>query len=433
MENAKSQKEKPNIRNYIYSCLFNIYYNDAYSNIEIDHMIRAKHIEGADAALLTNVVYGTLKHDKELRWELSKLSNVTPKKEATVIILMSLYQFHFADRLPDFAVFHEAVNIAKAIGSTQMSNYVNAILREAQRQNLKYTREEAKSDEEYYSVIYNLPIWVVKMLITHYGKDVALKYMMANFDTAPLSLRVNINRTSKEILLRDKNFVSGKLAKNSIIYVGDGKIAEHGFLKEGKCVIQDESSQYCVEMLDPQDGEKILDMCAAPGSKSTYIATLAPKSKILSIDIHEHRVELMKKQIELLGIKNITCVTFDSTKLATKEKLVGSFDKILLDAPCLGLGVIRRKPDIALSLTGEKLDELVDLQSKLLENAYLLLKPGGTMVYSTCSVNKKENNSQILSFLARHSDMKRVFEKQIFQFEYDSDGFYICKLVKENI
>ena len=139
----------------------------------------------------------------------------------------------------------------------------------------------------------------------------------------------------------------------------------------------------------------------------------------------------MKKMLNSLKLTNATCVCFDSTKLSTKEKLKESFDKVLLDAPCLGLGVVRRKPDILLNLKDENLDEIESIQAKLLDQAYEMLKSKGEMVYSTCSINKKENDSQIMTFLSKHKDMKRVFEKQIFPNEYDSDGFYICKLVKE--
>ena len=203
-------------------------------------------------------------------------------------------------------------------------------------------------------------------------------------------------------------------------------------MKNGLISVQDESSQYVVEVLDPQENEKVLDMCAAPGSKTQYICELMKNTgKVLALDIHPHRVEIMKKYLQSLNLTNVTCIAFDSTKLHEKEKLIGSFDKVLLDAPCLGLGVIRRKPDIIHELISEKLDEILVLQQKLLEEAYLMLKENGTLVYSTCSINKKENDSQITAFLAKHKEMKRVYEKQIFPYEFNSDGFYICKLVKE--
>ena len=203
-------------------------------------------------------------------------------------------------------------------------------------------------------------------------------------------------------------------------------------MKKGLISVQDESSQYVVEVLDPQKNSKVLDMCAAPGSKTQYICELMENTgKVLALDIHPHRVEIMKKYLASLNLTNVTCICYDSTKLHEKQKLVESFDKVLLDAPCLGLGVVRRKPDILLDLKDENLDEIVLIQQRLLEEAYLMLKEGGELVYSTCSINKKENDSQVTAFLSKHKDMKRVFEKQLFPDEFNSDGFYIAKMVKE--
>ena len=431
VSHKKDENNEINVRYYIYKCLYNIYVYRAFSNIEIDHIIRENKINEADARLLTNIVYGTISHEKLLRWEMKKLCNKEPKTEATIIILMSLYQFKFLDKVPDFAIIHEAVSIAKKVGNDAIGNFVNAILREAQRQKLEITPELCKDNYEYLSIIYNLPVWVIKMLETHYGHEITQKILEDNTKEAPISLRVNVSKTNIDKILENKDFSKGLLAKNSIIYNGKQYVANLSDVVNGNLSIQDESSQYVVEILDPQNNDKILDMCAAPGSKSAYIAQLIPNGKVLSIDIHEHRVNLMKKMFNSLNLSNTTCVAFDSTKLDTKPKLVESFDKVLLDAPCLGLGVIRRKPDIVLDLSSDKLDEIIALQAKLLDQAYKMVKPGGIIVYSTCSINKKENDSQIMSFIAKHNDMKRIYEKQIFPFEYNSDGFYICKMQKE--
>ena len=421
-----------NVRYYIYKCLYNIYVNKAFSNIEIDHVIRENNINELDAKLLTNVVYGTLSHDKVLNWEIKQLCEKSPKDEAKVIILMSLYQLKYLDRIPDFAILNEAVSIAKKVGGEFMGNFVNAILRESQRKNLVFTRELAKDEYEYLSLTYNMPIWVIKMWEKHYGKEKTLSILKYSNVEPPLSVRVNIHKANKETILQNADFVKGKLAQNSLIYNGTSPIATTEEMKKGLISVQDESSQYVVEVLNPNENDRVLDMCAAPGSKTQYIAELMNnKGKVLALDLHQHRVDLMKKMLNSLNLTNVTCVCFDSTKLSTKEKLVESFDKVLLDAPCLGLGVVRRKPDILLNLKDENLDEIVNVQEKLLDQAYMMLKSGGEMVYSTCSINKKENDSQIMTFLSKHKDMKRIFEKQIFPNEYDSDGFYICKLVKE--
>ena len=426
-------KETSNIRYYIYKCLYNIYVNKAFSNIEIDHTIRENNINELDAKLLTNIVYGTLSHNKLLNWEISKLSEKEPKEQAKIILLMSLYQMRYLDRIPHFAILNEAVTIAKKEGGDAMGKFVNAVLRESQRQNLEFSKEVCKDEYEYLSIKYNTPVWVVKMWEAHYGKAKTLSLLEDSIKEPPVSFRVNIHKTNKEdVLANNEGFVSGKLAANSLTYNGESPITQLSEFKEGLISVQDESSQYVVEVLDPKENEKVLDMCAAPGSKTQYICELMNNTgKVLAIDLHAHRVEIMKKMLNSLNLTNVTCVCFDSTKLSSKEKLVGSFDKVLLDAPCLGLGVIRRKPDIALDLQSNKLDEITSLQKQLLEQAYLMLKDGGTLVYSTCSINKKENDSQVMEFLGKHKDMKRVFEKQIFPDEYDSDGFYICKMIKE--
>ena len=431
-EKKSLEKQTVNIRYFIYKCLYNIYVNGAFSNIEIDHTIRNNNISELDAKLLTNVVYGTLSHNKILNWEISKLSEKAPKEQAKIILLMSLYQMKYLDRIPHFAILNEAVSIAKKEGGDAMGKFVNAILRESQRQNLVFSKDACKDEYEYLSIFYNMPVWVIKMWEAHYGKKKTLALLENSIVEAPLSFRVNIHKASKEDVLVNSDFTAGLLAKNSVIYNGNAPMSEIKEFKDGIVSVQDESSQYVVEVLNPLENERVLDMCAAPGSKTQYICELLNNTgKVLAIDIHQHRVDIMKKYLASLQLNNVTTVCYDSTKLSEKEKLRGSFDKVLLDAPCLGLGVIRRKPDILLNLQSNKLDEIVDLQKKLLEQAYIMLKDGGEMVYSTCSINKKENDAQIMEFLGKHKDMKRVFEKQIFPDEYNSDGFYICKLIKE--
>ena len=428
----KVELEANNVRYYIYKCLYNIYVKKAFSNIEIDHIIRDNKINELDAKLLTNIVYGTLSHDKILNWEINKLSEKEPKEQAKIILLMSLYQLKYLDKIPPFAILNEAVAIAKKEGGEAMGKFVNAILRESLRQNLTYSIEYAKDEYEFLSIKYNTPIWIIKMWEKHYGKQKTLSILKYNGLEAPLSVRVNIALTSKEAVMQNKDFIEGNLTKNSLNYIGKTPIAETMEMKTGLVSVQDESSQYVVEILNPLENQKVLDMCAAPGSKTQYIAQLMNnKGKVLALDIHPHRVEIMKKYLSSLSLDNVTCICYDSTKLSEKVKLIESFDKVLLDAPCLGLGVIRRKPDLILNLRPENLDEITLLQEKLLEQAYLMLKEKGELVYSTCSINKKENDAQIMAFLGRHKDMKRVFEKQLFPDEYNSDGFYIAKLVKE--
>ena len=186
------------VRYYAYQCLYKIYVEKAYSNIEIDHIIRSNNISELDAKLLTNIVYGTLSHEKILNWEIRQLSEKAPKEQARIILLMSLYQKRYLDRIPDFAIINEAVAVAKKVGGDAMGSFVNAILRESQRQELTFTKDDAKDEYEYLSIVYNMPIWVIKMWETHYGKEKTIALLKECINEAPLSVRVNIHKTQKK-------------------------------------------------------------------------------------------------------------------------------------------------------------------------------------------------------------------------------------------
>lgn len=431
-ESKKKQNEIVSVRKHIYDCLCHIYIDQSYSNIDLDHMIRENKMSDADRRLFTNVVYGTLQHERQLNWELQQLTEKTPKFNIKILIWMSLYQLRFLDKVPPFAIIHEAVDLAKQAEGEFTGKFVNAVLREATRTLRKPQVTDFKSEEEYWSVLYNMPIWVIKMWLRFYDKETTLLLLKSCNEKAPLACRVNTSLTCMDEILKDEQFTKGNLARDAVIYHGNLPVMETSFFKERKISIQDESSQFVGEILNPAFSDHVLDLCAAPGSKTACIAQLMQnQGKILALDIHEHRIQLMKNYLAQLQLTNTTCICYDSTRISEKTKLLASFDKVLLDAPCSGLGVVRRKPDILLGLTGKQIDELISLQAKLLQEAYKMVKSGGILVYSTCTIHKRENESQITEFLSKHKDMKRVFEKQIFPFEYNSDGFYICKMVKE--
>ena len=253
---AKKEEKPSNVRLFTYKCLYNIYVNKAYSNIEIDHIIRSNNINELDAKLLTNIVYGTLSNEKVLNWEMKKLCDKTPKEQARIIILMSLYQLKFLDRIPPFAILNEAVSIAKKEGGEAMGKFVNAILRESLRQNLKFSREDAKDEYEYLSIAYNMPVWVIKMWEIHYGKEKTINILKSSNQEAPLAVRANIHKVHKDQLLSNPDFVSGKLANNSLIYVGSTPIAQTEEMKKGLVSVQDESSQYVVEVYNQMKMKK---------------------------------------------------------------------------------------------------------------------------------------------------------------------------------
>lgn len=422
----------PNVREYAFECLSHIFIDKSYSNIDLDNTIRSAKLSEKDRALLTNIVYGTLQHSNILKWEIN-LHNTSRKKldrKMEVLLMLSLYQMRYLTKIPPYAILNEAVEIAKKIDGIYGSKFCNGVLRTLQREPKVPQISDFKDVYGYYQTIYNHPVWLIKMWENHYGKETTFKILEENLKEPPLTVRLDTNKYSKEELLKNPDFMEANLCENAFYYIGKESLWEKEESKKGYITVQDESSQNVAIILDPQENDNILDMCAAPGSKTVHIASLMKNTgKILAIDIHPHRVELINKSLKHHNLTNVMTKCYDSTILSTKIRH-NYFDRILLDAPCSGFGVIRRKPDILLDMSPEKLDDIIALQEKLLENAYALLKVNGTLVYSTCTMSKKENENQIIKFISKHKDMKKVYEKQIFPFDYNSDGFYIAKLVK---
>lgn len=338
---------------------------------------------------------------------------------------MSLYQLIFLDKIPQYAIIDEAVKLAKK-KNIYAGKFINAILRNYLR---KGKRNIDESDElKRLSIETSHPLWMVKMLTKQYGIDITRKICFHDNTVPNRTARVNTLKINKEELLKDKHFINGNLAVDALLYKA-GNIAETRYFKTGLVTIQDESSQLVAPLLDPQKNDLVLDMCCAPGSKTTHLAALMEnQGKIIACDLFEHKIKLVKTNLERLGIKNVKLYVKDATTLKddySKE----IFDKILLDAPCSGLGVMKRKPEIKYHDSSE-MDTIIPLQAKLLDNAYYLLKNNGKMVYSTCTINKKENEQMIKQFLDKYSDMRIIEEKKILPYVYDSDGFYMCKLEK---
>jgi 16S rRNA (cytosine967-C5)-methyltransferase len=215
------------------------------------------------------------------------------------------------------------------------------------------------------------------------------------------------------------------------MFVGSDSVFETSEYKAGLISPQDESGQLVAPQLDPKPGDYILDMCAAPGSKTMHLAELAQdKAKIIAIDLYPHRVKMIEASKKRLQIKGVSALELDALTLKNTFK-EQEFDKILLDAPCSGYGVIQRKPDILLNTKQENLDQLIKLQQGLIDQALVMLKKGGTFVYSTCTLNRKENDLQVAYALSKDSNLKLISSRQILPSEYQSDGFFYAKFIKE--
>lgn len=413
-------------RIHAYRILNQYFEDESFLNIALNEKLKKSELKREDKDLCTTIVYGTIQNLLAIQYQLQPyIKGKRVKKKIKTLLYLSLYQLMYLDKIPEYAVINEAVNIAKKQGY-QTSKFVNAVLR-------NFVRNERRSLEdldelERISIETSHPLWMVKMFNKQYGLEKTKKICLEDNTPPTRSGRVNTLKASKEELLKEGCFKEGTLSKDALLY-NKGNLALTSYFKEGKVTIQDESSQLVARLLDPQKTDYVLDMCSAPGSKTTHLSALMEnQGKIEAYDLYEHKVKLVEYNLRRLGVKNVHIQAGDSTKLKEvyPEK---TFDRILLDAPCSGFGVLKRKPEIKYH-DSSIMDGLVSLQALLLENAYYLLKNDGTMVYSTCTINKKENELMIQKFIEKHPDMEVIKQRTILNYEYHTDGFFMCKMKK---
>ncbi|WP_044895548.1 16S rRNA (cytosine(967)-C(5))-methyltransferase RsmB [Bacillus alveayuensis] len=446
-------KKLKNVRTAALDGLLAIEKNQAYSHLLLHSLIEKNDIRPKDIGLLTELVYGTLQRKLTLDFYLSPFLKGKKKIEDWVRLLlwMSLYQMVYLDRVPDRAVLFEAVEIAKSRGHKGIASFVNGILRNIQREGLP-SIEDIEDDFERISIQSSTPIWLVRRFAEQYGLETAEKICMSHLLPPNQTARVNLNKTNvHELINRLKiegiEATAGELAPEAI-KVLKGNVAKSESFQKGYMTIQDESSMLVAKALDIQENEHVLDSCAAPGGKSTHIAEmLSNTGKVVSLDLHEHKVKLIEGQAKRLGLPNIETKTLDSRHVANHFP-VHSFDKILVDAPCTGFGVIRRKPEIKYTKTERDIKALSNIQKEILDAVAPLLKPGGILVYSTCTIDQEENSEVIKSFLAKHQEFthdeklvdrlpKKVKDYisfgqiQILPHYFGTDGFYISALRKK--
>ena len=438
--------------------LVSIEQEKSYSNIILNKMIKenSKILSGKDKAFISELVYGIISMKLTLDEIIKKYSNIKIKKISIWILnvlRMGTYQIIFLDKVPKSAAVNESVNLAKRYGHKASSNFVNAILRKINKSDY----DELfliKNDIERISKTRSMPEWIIKELLKDRNIEEVDK-ICKNLNNRPkVQIRVNTLKTTKEELetiLQKEDIKCSRIEEMpNFLDANIKNIENFEYFKKGYFTVQDISAGLTAEILSPKENEIILDACAAPGGKTTYMAELMKnKGEVIAWDIHKHRVDLIKENANRLGIDIIKAETQDSTKFNPKYE--NYFDKILLDVPCLGIGVIKRKPDIKWQKSEKDIQEIVDLQFKILENISRYLKPGGFLVYSTCSILKEENEEQIEKKKKKHSEYERVSIDEIstlgniedikkkftkngyFKIEPDEskDGFFIEKLRKK--
>ena len=410
--------------------------NGAYSNVALAQILRQEKLNDLDRRFCTELVYGTIKAGASLDWKLSKyLTRPLDKVEEKILAVLrvGLYQIFFLDRVPNSAAVNESVELTKKFVNIGASKFVNGVLRSAVRQPEKSDFPEGDDVESIALKMFH-PAWIVKLFVDEFGIDAAKKICAVNNTEPPLCLRVNNLKSSREKIVAELEKISAqvelsKIAPEGIICRSHGALDKFKPLKIGLCQVQDESSMTVAPLLNPKAGDFVIDCCAAPGGKTTHIAELMKnRGKIIAADIYDVKLDHIRQNAKRLGINIIEPILLDARNIG--EKYFNRADKVLVDAPCSGLGVIRRKADIRWKKNPAELDELPKLQLEILNSAAKALKHGGLLVYSTCTIVKRENENVVESFLADNTNFKLVETKKFLPHIEGTDGLFECVMRK---
>ncbi|AJY76459.1 16S rRNA (cytosine(967)-C(5))-methyltransferase RsmB [Paenibacillus beijingensis] len=432
----------------------------AYSNLQLNRSLQAAGLSRADASLSTELVYGTIQRQLTLDYWLGQfVAKGLRKLEPWVLVLlrMSLYQLLFLDRIPPHAAVNEAVTIAKKHGHAGIAGMVNGVLRSAVRRldELKAAAFETEPPLRRIALRHSYPEWLVSRWLDAYGEEVTEAICASGNEAPHGSLRVNRLRMSRSEALA-KLAEEGYDARESsaseagVIVERGGNLAQTDGYASGLWSVQDESSMLVAEAAAPLPGFRVLDCCAAPGGKSTHMAELmGDEGTVIANDLHAHKRALIAEQAERLGLTSVEAATGDAALLGSMYP-AQSFDLVLLDAPCSGFGVIRRKPEIKWTKSPQDVKAIADLQTTLLDGVCGLVRPGGVLMYSTCTIERDENERQVAAFLERHPEFEldpqwpeALLQRlraagaaaadfrgaaQILPQHYGSDGFFIARL-----
>ncbi|WP_067730881.1 16S rRNA (cytosine(967)-C(5))-methyltransferase RsmB [Oceanobacillus damuensis] len=445
---------KYRLRNTILDLLMRIEKDSGFSHLLIDNEIKSSRIPEKDEGLLTEIVYGTLQRQMTLDFYLASFVKNSEKLDLWVrhLLRLSLYQMVYLDKVPDHAIIHEAVEIAKQRGHKGVSSLVNGVLRNVQRNGVPDT-SSIEDDVKRLSIETSHSEWLVARWINIYGYETAKAMCEENLTRKHSSIRIQpmkITREKAMETLREKGFeVRESIFSPQGIIIDKGNILATELFKQGYVTVQDQSSMLVGEMLDPRPGMHILDGCSAPGGKVTHIAEkMQDRGVIHAYDLHKKKVKQIDEKAALLNLSIIDANPGDARKLGELHES-GSFDRILIDAPCSGLGVIRGKPEVKYHKKEDDIKRLSEIQSDILESIAPLLKKNGLLIYSTCTVDIDENENVVKQFLGDHPDFQvdnDFFENlpaalkassgitqyglQLFPQDYQTDGFFLTRLKK---
>lgn len=452
-QSSKKQKIQKTSRYQAMQILEKVDKSGSYSNLLLNEAIQKNQLSPADARLVTELVYGVLQHKLTLDYYLEVFLKKNQKLDPWVrnLLRLSIYQMVFLDRIPVHAILFEAVEIAKKRGHAGISKFVNGVLRNADRKGFP-SIEEIEDPIERLSIQYSLPKWMIESFVRELGYEETAELGESLLQPSHSSARVNKQQISMQealdIMEEEGFFVErSELAPDGIVSES-GHFASSKLFKEGKLTIQDETSMLVAPALQVEPQHQVLDACAAPGGKTTHIATFLSKEaggKITALDLHQHKVKLIQQNAERLHVADVVKSIEQDARKVDESFVDELFDRILVDAPCSGLGLMRRKPDIRYTKQPKDLKQLHKIQVDILNNVAPKLKTGGLLVYSTCTITKEENQQTVEAFLNEHPE----FEKEtvhvegpalncleddflvIYPHVFESDGFFISALRKK--
>ena len=391
--------------------LYEVHENGAYANVALAKALRQLDLGEQDRRFVTELVYGAVKAGGTLDWILRRyVSRPVRKIQPLVreILRLGLYQIFYLDKVPASAACNTAVDLAKGMGVKGLSGFVNAVLRTAVREPEKAAFPSGKGHAtENLALRSQHPGWLVRHWVRTFGFEAAEKLCAFDNEQPVLSVRANTLRTDREALLAELAAAGAEAepsqwAPEGILVRHHGALDALAPLQEGRCQVQDESSMLVAHVVGPQPGEFIIDCCAAPGGKTTHMAALMhDEGRILAGDIYSHKLQRIEENAARLGIQSIETEEIDAREIG--EQYEAMADRVLVDAPCSGLGVIRKKPDIRYKDLQE-FSALPEIQRAILENSARYVKRGGLLVYSTCTILPEENEQVTDDFLKAHDE-----------------------------
>lgn len=452
IEDDKMKKDI--ILNFSTKIISKAMFDGAYVNLSLNSNANFEKMSMAQKKFATILINGTVENWIYLNYIVNKLSSKpnSIKNQIRVLLCAGLYNLIFLDKKDEAIVVNRFVEYAKN-NYPFAKGFVNYIFRSYLRNPFDIEKEKFDDITKYLSVKYSHNLWLVKELIEQYSLDETIKILQANNNHSKLYIRVNTKYyTRLEVLkMLEAEGVQAEVSEHSdsiLITKLNKSIEELDAFKKGALYVQDISSMYVCDLMSANDSDKVLDLCAAPAGKSTHIAQRILDYKIVACDIYEHKINLIEENFERLKLK-VDARLYDAT--IYNPKFSQAFDKVLVDAPCSGWGVIANKPEIKYSTNQQNVDLLIGIQNKILKNASKYVKKGGVLVYSTCTINKRENFDVVKQFLEENNDfmidekldnceikcldnLKSIFKNGVIELVQSNNltaGFFACRLIKK--